>query len=304
MNSLNRRPFWTDKNVLNIKRLAEEIASGSDVNYEVHPSNKIANVFPLGLAAYHGNLKACQMLLEARANPNRGDISTVSPLCKIIYGRREWFASEDDAKFSVDKMGALIALLIKHGASPDGMPKEVGNRAGYESPLYAAIRQSDYAAIALLAEFGADLEVQLEVANLPADGKPVKVLGTPLYYALEKDAKPGKPRIGDQKAMVALLRAGADDACLGSKDDTRTPFQESVIAGRDQVVKYYVMERGEDPAQHINGIPLAQLAGNDATRTVLNSLKTELAIQHALGGQANDARSVMESKKGKGMSPL
>jgi ankyrin repeat protein len=279
---------WKQSDIRDLTQLARMLAGGTPPD---RPMNDLAYAYPLGVAACDGNVEACRMLLEAGADPYLCQEKGVSVFGLVVNARNPGFELKPGSakqKFPVERMEAIFDLLVRYGATPNGM-KDLRQIGASESPVYRAALKGDHEAIDVLARLGADLNVACNAAGSP--------------FAPEELESPVRAAIkgGHDAALLTLLRHGASPASL--ETDTLTPFQACVAAGLDRTVDYFVREGGEDLAQRSStGRSLAQLAKIDSTRQLLKSLKTELAIKHAMDGQAGTANTIGPAKKG--MAPL
>jgi ankyrin repeat protein len=125
------------------------------------------------------------------------------------------------------------------------------------SALMHAAREGDVALLQLLLDRGADIEQQ----NAHR--------WTPLLVAASEN------RV---EACRALLERGADPARAAAPTafPPLTAFQMAVKSGAAAVVEYFLVERGEEPAQRTQGrCSMVQLAGkSEIVKNILRSAKT------------------------------
>jgi hypothetical protein len=265
---------WTEENVLDVALLAKKISAGADVHRRVLNS-RIFSWYPLGLAACVGNLDACRLLLDAGANPNVVHPPRGSPLVWLIQNLAVTRRGGQPA-MSVDTMRRVFEVLVEYGANLDGNPEPDNSIKAFASPLLVAALDKQYEAVNELVRVGADInrECLWDVRN-GEDLAPQTALD-----AVRERARMGRrAEIGDEKMMLTLLRLGGIEK---NAPNGFTLFHESVAIGRNDLVEYYVKERGEDLAQRVGGKTLLQIAKLPSTRALLRSLKTGLAIQSTM----------------------
>jgi ankyrin repeat protein len=234
-----------ERDVLNSQRLTKLLADGFD------PSAYCAfGYYPLELAAMRRNVECVRMLLAAGAQP---DVSPekIRPSNVLVHATK--------GTMNTAAMSVICQLLVEHGA------KTSGNDPLQDSPLHAAVKAGHHEAVKVLVALGADIE-EVAVSRIYRD----EPIGTPLRRARLAFAEP---------MMVTLLRLGADDQCLigaGMSIPGQTPFQECVRSGMNQVVRYYLDERGEQLDQRTAaGQTLIQLARKEPTKRMLRALIDE-----------------------------
>jgi ankyrin repeat protein len=296
MNEDAKHGTWRKENILDLDALAYRIAAGMDVKQRM---GHYEEGYPLRLAAINGNAEACRLLLLAGANPNVAKGGWTSPLCEVI-GERELQRLRKEQVMPDSVMREVFSVLVSHGTDPNGCQGPEGEMRSFESPLYLAAAAGDHEAVRALVELGANVNIIMKHSRTDAAMRHITEYTTTLDIMRHEGywvaASPDHPM------MATLLRLGADDACLANDKAGRTPFQEAVVVGRDKVVEYYVKERGEDIAQRVNGRTLAQMAREASTRVLLKSLKTELAVQHAVGAQSAGAPAVAVATKNRGIA--
>jgi ankyrin repeat protein len=302
MSSDAKQAVWSEEDIRDLDRLCQKIASGASINHAMHPDT---DLLPLGMAARLGSVEACRLLLEAGANPNVARFSRLHPSCpllEVIDARMESVVARTPV-MPVGVMKEVFEVLVAFGADPNGYQRGEFLQSR-ESTLNRAATYYDHAAIRALVELGADLDKK--IAYLRENGlimstvEHVPVLDEMKHSGKSDDGRP----VGDEDTMLLLLRLGADDSCLGNPNRDLTPFTESVSVGRDKLVEYYVLERGEDLAQQVNGKTLLQMAVAESTRVVLKSLKTELAVKDAIGTQGSGTQTVARPKRREGLTLL
>jgi ankyrin repeat protein len=274
------------------KRLTEHIAAGADVN------GPVFNRMPLAIAVAEGCVESCRILLEAGADPNRAreqsnQDSVLAVLFDHRYSQLNKLAGISDPVIADDVMQAICTMLVEFGANPNGNVQAGEMMSAGQSPLYLAAEEGDVKGVETLVGLGADVNQKLEDTSTYSGATYEK---TALSRAKDRQ---------DEKMMITLLRLGADDDCI--KYGHLTAFQHCVERGLDQVVEYYVRERGE-PLDQTGLIvtarqTLMEMASKERTRVLLRSLATELAVQEAIGS-SEGSRPAAVSRKKLGMSPL
>jgi ankyrin repeat protein len=234
-----------ERDLLDSQRLEKLLADGFD------PSAYCAvGYYPLELAAMRRNVDCVRLLLSAGAQPDVTSDKT-RPSNTLVYATR--------GTMSPAAMALICQMLVEHGAKPGG------NDPMQDSPLHAAVKAGNHEAVKLLVNLGADIE-EVAVSRVYRD----EAIGTPLRRARVAFAEP---------MMLTLLRLGADDQCLldsGMSVPGHTPFQECVRSGMNQVIRYYVDERGERLDQRTSeGQTLVQIARKEPTKRLLRSLIEE-----------------------------
>jgi uncharacterized protein len=223
-------------------------------------------VTPLFLAIDNFHFDTAKLLIEAGANPNKWDWWGRTPLYSAVdvntvpHGGRADRRSVDTAT-SVE----IIELLLEAGAWPNVQLKllppyrHIGDDRGCDTmlvtgttPLLRAAKTFDTAAIELLIEHGANVD-------LPNDGGITPVMAAAGVGSVECDARgygPGIPHYlapdTEQKSIAALkllLDADADihartlSARAGARSAGRTALFGAAFWGWNDVVDYLV-ERG------------------------------------------------------------
>ncbi|RPI60191.1 MAG: ankyrin repeat domain-containing protein, partial [Lysobacterales bacterium] len=223
-------------------------------------------VTPLFLAIDNFHFDTAKLLIEADANPNKWDWWGRTPLYSAVdvntlpHGGRADRRSVDTAT-SVE----IIELLLEAGAWPNVQLKllppyrHIGDDRGCDTmlvtgttPLLRAAKTFDTAAIELLIEHGANVD-------LPNDGGITPVMAAAGVGSVECDARgygPGIPHYlapdTEQKSIAALkllLDAGANlhartlSGRAGARSPGRTALFGAAFWGWNDVVDYLV-ERG------------------------------------------------------------
>jgi ankyrin repeat protein len=223
-------------------------------------------VTPLFLAIDNFHFDTAKLLIEAGANPNKWDWWGRTPLYSAVdvntlpHGGRADRRSVDTAT-SVE----IVELLLEAGAWPNVQLKllppyrHIGDDRGCDTmlvtgttPLLRAAKTFDTAAIELLIEHGANVD-------LPNDGGITPVMAAAGVGSVECDARgygPGIPHYvapdTEQKSIAALellLDAGANvhartlSARAGARSPGRTALFGAAFWGWNDVVDYLV-ERG------------------------------------------------------------
>jgi ankyrin repeat protein len=221
------------------------------------------NVTPLFLAIDNLHFDTAKLLIEAGANPNKWDWWGRTPLYSAVdvntlpHGGRPDRASTD-ATTSLE----IIGLLLEAGANPNVQLKlyppwrHIGDDRGCDSmltvgasPLLRAAKTFDVAAMALLIEHGALLE-------LPNEGGITPLMAAAGYGSIECDARgygPGIPHYltadveeKSIEALTLLLDAGAQSeartrgSAAGARAAGRTTLFGAAFWGWNEVVKYLV----------------------------------------------------------------
>jgi ankyrin repeat protein len=244
-----------ERDILDTKRLEKLLANG------LNPSAYCQfGFYPLEVAALRRNVEAVRLLLAAGAKP---DVMPEKSRPSNVL------ACATKGMISPDAMSEICKMLVHHGANPNG------NDQKQASPLHQAVKAGNHAAVKILARLGADLE-----AIAMSQSRPEQEIGTPLQRAAMSFAEP---------MMLILLRLGANDECLAKSG--YTPFQECVRVGFNDVVTYYVDERGENLHQKtVDGKSLLQLAKKEPTKRLLRSMMADAQIPEAFEPPAGMTR--------------
>ncbi len=223
-------------------------------------------VTPLFLAIDNFHFDAAKLLIEADANPNKWDWWGRTPLYSAVDVNTLPHGGRADRR-SVDTTTSteIIELLLEAGAWPNVQLKllppyrHIGDDRGCDTmlvtgttPLLRAAKTFDTAAIALLIEHGANVD-------LPNDGGITPVMAAAGVGSVECDARgygPGIPHYmapdTEQKSIAALqllLDADADihartlSGRAGARSPGRTALFGAAFWGWNDVVDYLV-ERG------------------------------------------------------------
>jgi hypothetical protein len=269
--------------------LASRIAAGVDVNRPIGVDADNPNGWsPLELAARHGNVVGCRMLLGAGAKPERrGPAFCRSAITELFYRMR----NRDE-----EQIIAIIDMLVGAGANPNGMREGDGVVMEGNSPIYLAASQNLHEVVTHLVRLGVDLEGKLQVPMRRGSSHTVLEGIRDLLI----DGNSPDSSCVDPSMLVTLMRLGADDKCLARRG--KTPFQNCVASDFHETFEYYLRERGEDPAQQCQGKTLVELARWEKARSVLRSLATEMAVGAALEPVAECDQ--LRPKTSKGMAPL
>jgi hypothetical protein len=290
-----RRDDFTYDDVINPSRLVERIRAGVDVNAPIQAQT------PLAIAAGAGKVESCRILLNAGADPDRAHREPGKPsvLCELFEGRLVVLNKLDPANAHTvpdEAMTAICTMLVEYGANPNGLVEPGVRLKPDHCPLYVAAGIGDVKWVDVLVSLGADVNrICCEKWSMP-----------------EKTALADAKDRADEGMMVALLRLGASDDWLRDHDSGSTKhltaFQNCVLLGYNEVVEYYVRERGEDLRQSalISGQEkaLVDLSLNTRTRELLLFLETEKAIHGALTVPESGAQPAIKSTKTAGVSPL
>lgn len=223
-------------------------------------------VTPLFLAIDNFHFDTAKLLIEEGANPNKWDWWGRTPLYSAVdvntlpHGGRADRRSTDETTST-----EVIELLLEAGAWPDVQLKllppyrHIGDDRGCDlmlvkgtTPLLRAAKTFDTAAIELLLEHGANVD-------LPNDGGITPVMAAAGLGSVECDPRghgPGIPHYvapdTEQKSIAALellLDAGADldartlNGRAGARSAGRTALFGAAFWGWNDVVDYLV-ERG------------------------------------------------------------
>jgi ankyrin repeat protein len=223
-------------------------------------------VTPLFLAIDNFHFDTAKLLIEAGANPNKWDWWGRTPLYSAVdvntlpHGGRA-----DRRSIDATTSAEIIELLLEAGAWPNVQLKllppyrHIGDDRGCDlmlvtgtTPLLRAAKTFDTAAIELLIEHGANVD-------LPNDGGVTPVMAAAGLGSVECDPRgygPGIPHYlapeTEQKSIAALkllLDAGADihartlSARAGARSAGRTALFGAAFWGWNDVVGYLV-ERG------------------------------------------------------------
>jgi ankyrin repeat protein len=223
-------------------------------------------VTPLFLAIDNFHFDTAKLLIEAGANPNKWDWWGRTPLYSAVDVNTLPHGGRADRR-SVDTTTSteIIELLLEAGAWPDVQLKllppyrHIGDDRGCDNmlvtgttPLLRAAKTFDTAAIELLIEHGANVD-------LPNDGGITPVMAAAGLGSVECDPRgygPGIPHYlapeTDQRSIAALkllLDAGADidartlSGRAGARSAGRTALFGAAFWGWNDVVDYLV-ERG------------------------------------------------------------
>ena len=167
---------------------------------------------PLHSAAWYGDLKMVQTLIDYEADVHDQNSDGYSPmhLMSFGFGSESSSAVHDDTQSLVD----VARLLLEHGV--DVNVQDFGGK----TPLHAVARIGRMEVMRVLLEHGAIIDAE------------DKTGGTPLHEAVEH---------GDVEVMRVLLGHGAN---IGAEDKTgRTPLHEAV-RNRNIEVMRVLLEHG------------------------------------------------------------
>jgi ankyrin repeat protein len=223
-------------------------------------------VTPLFLAIDNFHFDTAKLLIEAGANPNKWDWWGRTPLYSAVDVNTLPHGGRADRR-SVDSTTSveIIELLLEAGAWPNVQLKllppyrHIGDDRGCDTmlvtgttPLLRAAKTFDTAAIELLLEHGANVD-------LPNDGGITPVMAAAGVGSVECDARgygPGIPHYlapdTEEKSIAALkllLDAGANlhartlSGRAGARSSGRTALFGAAFWGWNDVVDYLV-ERG------------------------------------------------------------
>jgi ankyrin repeat protein len=257
-------------------RLAQRIAEGVNVNARI--GGPRSGTPPIAAAARRCDVIAVRMLLRAGATPEYGKKERGSALVEACRGA---------AEYGVAASAQVCELLVAAGANPNGVARDEGRKIwAIEAPITWAAGRSQAELLEKLHELGADFN-----AILLHDGghwQESKNL-TPLAYVVDclVNGNAATKALVDGSVIVALLKLGADDSVLASEG--QTAFSKCVALGLQDVVEYYVRERGEDLAQRVNGRTLAQIARTPEMRDFLKSLKSTVGVERVVGSSSPSA---------------
>jgi hypothetical protein len=276
-NLLRLRP-WNEHDVLDLPTLKARIDAGADVNVSL--PNHAKHFLPLGVAAYHGNVEACRLLLDAGALPNRGQ----SPIVLAIEGRYSTWETARERMFEPAVMAKLVRVLASGGVNIDGLdslrPTMDGSVRRDDSPLFSAIRFYDAQAAHELIKLGVNVELAADRYSINTGMNEYTCPVKPLLYA---------SKLNRDLVVAALLRAGADDECLIDLKDGGNGFQVCVRRGHVAAAEYYIRERGEDLGQRVawGNRTLMQWAKTPEMRALITSVRTELITKRSIGEEVS-----------------
>jgi ankyrin repeat protein len=182
-----------------VDALRAALAAGADPEVTIpSPDRELSAVPLLNLAASHGHLRMCELLVAAGANANAltvGENLALPTLASTLAG-------------SSDKHLACMRYLLEAGADPDGRIYACVESPPFTSPiLHAAVMKSKQKALQLLIEKGASLELKNSLGV------------TGFYMALFE---------GNREIALTLLRAGAVMKVLRRHqiNDTNAPLHD------------------------------------------------------------------------------
>ena len=185
-----------------VDALRAALAAGADPEVTIPvpagPNSVLSAVPLLNLAASHGHLDICELLVAAGANVNAltvGENLALPTLVSTLAG-------------SSDKHFACMRYLLEAGADPDGrVINSVGSSSFTSFILHLAIINSQQKALQLLIEKGASLELKNSLGT------------TGFHIALVQ---------GNREIALTLLRAGAAMKVLRRHqiNDTNAPLHD------------------------------------------------------------------------------
>jgi ankyrin repeat protein len=266
--------------VKNPALLAQRLKEGLDPNCRIQKSH----VLPLDVAVVYGCVESCQILLDAGADPNGVNGNQATALCRVAASvANGWSDSERGQR--------IVDLLLQFGAKPDGV--EASKLSAV--PIYEAALFGNVWLMRKLIKAGAKLDPALKFTDHALQPKSI------VEAILDS---------GNDAGVLCALQLGVDDS--GFVKNGRSFFQQCVMRGLNDTVRYYIEQRGEDVFQRTaDGKTLLAIASKADTRAILRSFKTDMAVSAGLatkGGRKPNGEEgsieVVASKRCGGMSPL
>ena len=256
-------------------------ALGSLLNIGTNPNAVMPDATgrrPLHVAAQCGNTGAILFLLEAGADLSLCDTRSMTPLhC----------AAETSEK--------AVRLLIERGAQLEGY-----NNWG-ATPLHCAANAGRAAAVRALLESGANAHAETNrsrstALHLAADQGSPEVCEILLAQGVKVDALNSEDQTalyiaatkGQLGACRVLVAAGSSPDYIPNKRDYsptfRSPLQASVLHGRTEVVKYFLLTcHANHQLRSHGGEKLSALARDHSDiRSLLMSLETEADLANVI----------------------
>jgi ankyrin repeat protein len=241
-------------------------------------------------AACGGNVENCRLLLDGGAKVDRVGKFYPYAAIHIAVSKRSMTLTKllIECGCDVDAPDRDGKTALHHAAQKSSALCDILLAAGADVAIHMS-KRPESSALHLAAEAGA-VEV---CANLCARGVDVDWRDTSGEAALHAAASSASV-----EACRVIVDAGGDPGAIAQpKGKVRagrelyTPFQQAVRLGHVGVVRYFVEECGQDPAQSTSaGRTMLQLAGGHGEmKMLLRSLKLEFALGSAIGRAAQDS---------------